>query len=206
MSDVERLPDGRIVEILQEARRDVPGGETSFDRAFGELVRRYKGAILTYLVRYVGDLKTAEDLAQEAFVRVFRRIDAYDRRARFSTWLYTIASNLAKDEFKRRRRHPAMSYDWQSAGTDDTTRNIPMAQDADESPERVALQTETSQRVQETLQQLDADDREVLILREIQGLKYEEVAEILGVPLGTVKSRIARARLAFRQVWKEGRP
>lgn len=204
MSDVERLPDGRIVEILQESRQGPTGGD-SFDRAFGELMRRYKGAIVTYLARYVGDLKTAEDLAQETFVRVFRRIEAYDSRARFSTWLYTIASNLAKDEFKRRKRHPAMSFDWQSSGTDDTTRSIPMLEDAEESPERVALQTETSQRVQETLHRLDEDDREVLILREIQGLKYEEVAEIMGVPLGTVKSRIARARLAFKQVWEQGR-
>jgi RNA polymerase sigma-70 factor (ECF subfamily) len=205
MSDVERLPDGRIIDLLQGSRQGPSGGE-AFNRAFGELVRRYKGAIVTYLARYVGDLKTAEDLAQETFVRVFRKIDAYDSRARFSTWLYTIASNLAKDEFKRRKRHPALSFDWQSSGTDDTTRSIPTLEDAQESPERVALQTETSQRVQETLQRIEADDREILILREIQGLKYDEVAEILGVPLGTVKSRIARARVAFKNLWEQGQP
>ena len=201
MNDVERLQDGQIVELLKAS-----GPGASYETAFGELVRRYKGAIVTYLARFVGDLKTAEDLAQETFVRVFKKVDAYDSRARFSTWLYTIASNLAKDEFKRRKRHPSVSFDWQSSGTDDTTRNVPTLENADESPERVALQTETSHRVQETLQRLDAEEREILILREIQGLKYEEVAEILALPLGTVKSRIARARVAFKQVWEQGRP
>lgn len=199
MVDLKTLSDLQLIEMLKTER-----GER-FETAFGELVRRYKTAILTYLTRYTGDARTAEDLAQEAFVRVYRKIGAYDARARFSTWLYTIAGNLAKDEFKRRRRHPAASYDWRSQSGSDTTHNIPAIADEQESPDRVALKTEIGERVQRMLDRLDAPDREVLILREIQGMKYDEIAELLSLPMGTVKSRIARARVAFRQLW-DGEP
>jgi RNA polymerase sigma-70 factor (ECF subfamily) len=194
---LKELSDGEILQHLKA--RSAP----NYEEAFAELVRRHKGAVMTFLTRYTGSASAAEDLAQEAFVRVYRAIASFDLRARFTTWLYAIAANLAKDEFKRRRRHPAVSMDWRSGAGDDTTRNLPTAPDGSSNPEEAALQTETGRRVQETLDRLAGPDREVLILRDIQGLKYEEISAALRVPMGTVKSRIARAREAFRGLWEK---
>jgi RNA polymerase sigma-70 factor (ECF subfamily) len=170
---------------------------------FEVLVLRYKNAIVSFLYRYVGDPRTAEDLAQEAFLRVFRKIAEYNSTAKFSTWLYTIASNLAKDEFKRRSRHPAASLDWESGKGADTTRNVPSAMAADgPGPEEDLERGETRERVAVALKLLKEDDREILVLKDVQGLAYEEIARILDLPMGTVKSRISRARLAFKDAWK----
>jgi RNA polymerase sigma-70 factor (ECF subfamily) len=192
----ESASDSEIAEFMKTAE------EGRFDAAFSELMKRYKNPIISFLFRYTGDMKTAEDLSQEVFVRVFRKIKFYNSAARFSTWLYTIACNLAKDEFKRRSRHPAVSYDWQSSGHDDTTRTVPAVTKSDQGPEENAEKNERSAQVQVALNKLEDDDREILVFREIQGLKYEEIAKILDLPLGTVKSRIARARLAFKDVWE----
>jgi RNA polymerase sigma-70 factor (ECF subfamily) len=192
----ETASDNELAEFLKSA------DGSRFDTAFCEIMKRYKNPIVSFLFRYTGDMKTAEDLSQEVFVRVFKKIKAYNSAARFSTWLYTIAVNLAKDEFKRRSRHPAVSYDWQSSGRDDTTRAVPAVTKGDQGPEEVAEKNERSAQVQLALNKLEDDDREILILREIQGMKYEEISKILDLPLGTVKSRIARARLAFKDLWE----
>src|SRR3989338_2987204 len=99
--ELAALPDHEIMARLKEAPRE------TVVRGFEILVKRYKNAIVSFLFRYVGDYRTAEDLAQETFLRVFRKVRDYNNTAKFSTWMYTIAANLAKDEFKRRVRHPA---------------------------------------------------------------------------------------------------
>jgi len=175
-------------------------------RGFEVLVGRYKNAIVSFLFRFVGDFRTAEDLAQETFLRVFKKVHDYNSSAKFSTWLYTIASNLAKDEFKRRARHPAKSLDWKGGG--DTTRDVPQVQaDTTDSVPDVQLEHEEARRnVKKALDLLEAHDREILLYKDVQGLSYEEIAEILGLPMGTVKSRISRARTAFKEVWKKVNP
>lgn len=171
---------------------------------FAELVERYKDRIVSYLYRFVGERSAAEDLAQECFVRVFRNIASYDPTAKFSTWIYTIATNLAKDEFKRRARHPVKSLDWSSGGGSDTTRDLPgRTGSTTKQPEIIAEKQELRSRIQAALHLLRDDDREILILREMQQMPYEEIARILGIPMGTVKSRISRARTAFADVWKD---
>ena len=156
--DLGAMPDHELMSRLKNASRE--------ERAAGfeVLVRRYKNGVVTFLYRFVGDYRAAEDLAQEAFLRVFRKLDEYNHSAKFSTWLYTIASNLAKDRLE---------------------------------------QDETRLQVNEALKQLKEDDREILVLKDVQGMAYEDIAEILGLPMGTVKSRISRARLAFKEVWKK---
>ena len=191
------LPDHELMSRLKTASKE--------ERAAGfeVLVRRYKNGVVSFLYRFVGDYRTAEDLAQEAFLRVFRKLDEYNHSAKFSTWLYTISSNLAKDEFKRRTRHPAKSLDWSSGKGSDTTKNVPTAMEADSpAPEERLEQDETRMKVNEALKELKDDDREILVLKDVQGLAYEEIAEILALPMGTVKSRISRARLAFKEIWK----
>jgi RNA polymerase sigma-70 factor (ECF subfamily) len=192
------LPDEEILKIMQS------GGPVDVADGFRELVMRYQDRIVNYLVRHIGDRATAEDLAQEAFLRVHRNLERYDRRNRFSTWLYTIATNLAKDEFKRRSSHPAQSLDWVSSGQSDTTRTVPTAlADEGQNPEGAAQRDEDRDLVHEALRRLKPDDREVLILRDLQGLSYDEIATILDVPIGTLKSRISRARQAFAAAWRQ---
>lgn len=196
--ELASLPDHEIMARLKGAPEDL------LMDGFEILVARHKNAIVSFLFRYVGDFRTAEDLAQETFLRVFRKIGDYNNSARFSTWLYTIASNLAKDEFKRRARHPARSLDG-TAGRNDTTRPVPEARaDTTESVPDVRLQQdEARQAVRRALELLEEQDREILLLKDVQGLSYEEIAHVLNVPLGTVKSRLSRARLAFKEVWKK---
>ena len=194
--NLETGSDNEIAEFMKTAQ----GAE--FEAAFCELMKRHKNPIVSFLFRYTGDMKTAEDLAQEVFLRVFKKIKVYNSAAKFSTWLYTIACNLAKDEFKRKSRHPAVSYDWQSSGRDDTTRTVPAAARDTNVPDEIAEKNERSAQVQAALDKLEGDDRQILILRELQTMKYEEIARILDLPLGTVKSRIARARIAFKDIWE----
>ncbi|MBI2931701.1 MAG: sigma-70 family RNA polymerase sigma factor [Planctomycetes bacterium] len=197
-ADLASLPDHEIMERLKHAPPD------EIVAGFEVLVRRYKNAIVSFTFRFVGDYRTAEDLAQEAFLRVYRRIGDYNSSAKFSTWLYTIAGNLAKDELKRRARHPAKSLDWQSGKSAVTTHNVPTLVDGQSpAPEESMEKDEMRAAIAKALTLLKEDDREILLLKDVQGLPYEEIAQILDLPMGTVKSRISRARLAFKEVWKQ---
>jgi RNA polymerase sigma-70 factor (ECF subfamily) len=195
--DLASLPDHEIMARLKAA-----SGDAAME-GFEVLVGRYKNAIVSFLYRFVGDFRTAEDLAQETFLRVFKKVHDYNNTARFSTWLYTIASNLAKDEFKRRVRHPARSLDWK--GGADTTRDVPQVRaDTTASVPDVRLEhDEVRVNVNRALDLLEPHDREILVLKDVQGLSYDEIAQVLDLPMGTVKSRISRARLAFKDVWKK---
>lgn len=194
--ELSALPDNELMARLKTASQ----GELM--RGFEIIVGRHKNAIVSFLFRFTGDFRTAEDLAQEAFLRVFKKIQDYNSSAKFSTWLYTIASNLAKDEFKRRSRHPARSLDWKGGG--DTTRDMPQAKaDTTSSvPDARLEKDEVRLSVNKALDLLDGHDREILVLKDVQGLSYDEISEILSLPMGTVKSRISRARTAFKEVWK----
>lgn len=196
--ELSALPDNELMARLKTATQ----GELM--RGFEIIVGRHKNAIVSFLFRFTGDFRTAEDLAQESFLRVFKKIQDYNSTAKFSTWLYTIASNLAKDEFKRRSRHPARSLDWKSGG--DTTRDMPQAKAADTTSSVPGARLEKDEvrlSVNKALDLLDAHDREILVLKDVQGLSYDEISEILTLPMGTVKSRISRARTAFKEVWKK---
>ncbi|MBI2901625.1 MAG: sigma-70 family RNA polymerase sigma factor [Planctomycetes bacterium] len=197
--ELEALPDHELMSRLKDATGD------DLVAGFDVIVHRYKNAIVSFLYRYVGDFRTAEDLAQETFMRVFRKVREYNHSAKFSTWLYTIASNLAKDEFKRRVRHPAKSMDWMTGKGADTTREVPqLTADTTESVPEVRIEhDEVRAQVNHALRELDDHDREILLLKDVQGLSYEEIAQVLDLPMGTVKSRISRARLAFKEVWKK---
>ena len=195
--DLTSLPDNELMTRMKTA------ASVELMMGFEVLVGRYKNAIVSFLFRFVGDFRTAEDLAQETFLRVFKKIQDYNNSAKFSTWLYTIASNLAKDEFKRRSRHPVRSLDWR--GGQDTTRSVPrISADTTESVPDVRLEhDEVRINVNKALDLLEAHDREILVLKDVQGLSYDEISQILDLPMGTVKSRISRARVAFKDVWKK---
>lgn len=155
------------------------------------LVKRYKLKIINFVYRMVGDLDQAEDIAQEVFIRVYQHRERYQPIAKFSTWLYTIASNLAKSELRRRSIFNPISL---------TRLKGERLSSIKSSPDKALLEKELGQKIQEGIEKLKPNYRAPLILRDVEGLSYEEISEIVGCPLGTVKSRINRARLKLREI------
>lgn len=169
------------------------------DGAFTELVRRYKTKIISTAYRVLGDYAKAEDIAQETFLRVHRNADRYRSIAKFSTWIYTIALNVARNELRNTKRKRLVSLDaFGSDGENEpTTYEIP---DESAPPDQEIENRELRAIFDEAIQKLPARYRTVFVLRDVDDLSYEEIAEILKVPKGTVKSRINRARQRFREL------
>lgn len=172
------------------------GGES---RAFGVLVDRYQVRLLNFVHRIVGDRERAEDLVQEAFIRVHRHLGRFDRTKKFSTWIYTIASNLAKNELRNRARSPLVLFTSLAPQWDDEERPLEF-EDYGAQPDETFRQNHLREAVEQSVAQLPAHHREVFVLREIEGRSYEEIAEMTHCNLGTVKSRLNRARNAFAEI------
>ena len=168
-------------------------------RAFEELVARYQVRLLNFVYRTIGDRDRAEDLVQEVFIRVYRHLGRFDQGKKFSTWIYTIASNLAKNELRNRSRSPLVLFQAISAKFEDEDRPLQF-EDEGSRPDDLFRKRHLREAVEAAVQQLPAHHREVFVLRELEGKSYEEIAEITGVNLGTVKSRLNRARAAFAEV------
>jgi RNA polymerase sigma-70 factor, ECF subfamily len=169
-------------------------------RAFGEFVARYQVRLLNFVYRMIGDRERAEDLVQEAFLRVHRHLDRFDRSRKFSTWIYTIASNLAKNELRNRRRLPLLIME-HFRGPQAREDNRPLErEDPANRPDELFRRRQLQELVDRTVAQLAIRHREVFVLRELEGKSYEEIAEIMHCNLGTVKSRLNRARLAFAEL------
>jgi RNA polymerase sigma-70 factor (ECF subfamily) len=167
-------------------------------RAFQELVGRYRGRLLNFVSRMIGDRERAEDLVQEAFVRVYRHLHRFDRTKKFSTWIYTIASNLAKNELRNRSRSPLVFYQSHRPPGDDDQRPLQF-EDASSRPDRMYANRHLREMVDATVATLSAHHREVFVMRELEGRSYEEIARLTRCNLGTVKSRLNRARQAFAE-------
>ena len=167
--------------------------------AFDELVRRYQSLMIGYLYRMVNDYETALDLAQEAFVRLYRNAHRYRANHSFSTYLYKIATNLAIGELRRRRRWNLLSLVSLFATKDGEEERAFDPPDTQPLPEARILREEQRRIVARAVASLPEKYRAAIVLRDIQGLEYEQIAEILGLPLGTVKSRINRARNFLRE-------
>ncbi len=161
--------------------------------AYELIVKRYKDQLLNFVYRFLGNHEEAEDVVQETFLRVYRNRHAYQRVAKFSTWIYTIAGNLARTELRRRNRRRIFSLS--SMGVEDKEYEI---SDDDLSPERHTNTVLSEEIIQKEINKLSPKFREVIILRDIQELSYEEISKIIRVPIGTVKSRVNRARLRLQ--------
>jgi RNA polymerase sigma-70 factor (ECF subfamily) len=169
--------------------------------AYGKIVVRYNGRLYNFIYRFVGDRETAEDIVQETFLRAFRKRKEYRAIANFSTWLFTIAGNLAKSELRRRKRWRLFSID--RAEETDTGMDLP---DVSALPDRVAESSLADVQIQQAIASLPDNYRQVILLRDVQGMSYQEISEIVDCPVGTVKSRVNRARLKLQQKLKnEGR-
>lgn len=168
-------------------------------RAFTELVLRYQTRLLNFVYRSIGDRERAEDLVQEAFIRVHRHLHRFDQSKKFSTWIYTIASNLAKNELRNRSRNPLVLFQTIKKNWDADHRPLQF-EDTQSRPDDLYRKRHLRELVEATVAQLPEHHRAVFVLRELEGKSYEEIAEITGCNLGTVKSRLNRARNSFASI------
>jgi len=167
-------------------------------RAYDVIVNRYKDQLLNFAYRFLGNVEEAEDVVQETFLRLYRNKHAYRQIAKFSTWIYTIAGNLAKTELRKRKRRKIVSIS--DMGFDDKEYEL---EDQMADTERDADSALTDKIIQKAIQTLPNRFKQVIILRDVQELSYEEIGSILNIPLGTVKSRVNRARLKLQEKLKD---
>jgi RNA polymerase sigma-70 factor (ECF subfamily) len=167
------------------------------ERAFTRLVTRYQPRLVNFVTRMIQDRDRAEDLVQEAFLRVYRHIHRFDRNRKFSTWVYTIASNLARNELRNRKRSPLVLY--QSLESADPAGAPVEFEDPASRPDTLYDQRRLRELVDAAVAQLGESHRTVFVMRELEGRSYEEIAEATRTHLGTVKSRLNRARAAFAE-------
>lgn len=181
--------DAVLDDLVQRAQRgDLP--------AFNSIVLRYQDAVYSLVLRMLSSAEAAEDVTQEAFVSAWRHINTF-RGGSFRSWLFTIAANRARDELRRGVRRPTTSLD---AARDNPDRADLDPVDDGPGPERAAEQSELRAALEGALAELPPDWREVVVLSDIHGLDYAEIAQATGVALGTVKSRLSRARARLREV------
>ena len=182
------MPALADVELVQTA---IAGREASFE----ELVRRYQRPIAAYVYRMVGDYDAALDLTQEVFIKVYNSLARYRSEFKFSTWIYKIAHNAAIDHIRRFAvREQALA-----SGTDGE-RHEAMVESRRLTPEQESEREERRSEIESVVQLLPAAYRELIVLRHSHDLSYDEIAEVTGLPLGTVKNRLFRAREAMRHL------
>ena len=163
------------------------------ENAYIELVNRYKDKLINFIFNYLGDLESSEDVVQETMIKLYQKKHYYKEIAKFSTWLYTIAKNLANTELRKRKQRKTTLLSQFSK--DDKTYELP-SNDPEPGQE---IQTDIVNKIiRDAVDQLSEKFKIVIVLRDIQGLSYEDISEIINVPIGTVKSRINRARLQLQ--------
>jgi len=163
-------------------------------KAYNEIVYRYKDRLINFLLRFTGNRESAEDISQETFFKLYVNKDKYTEIAKFSTWLYTIALNEARTNYRKEKRHNAISInDYYDGNHSDY-----QIKSNDLNPEDDANSGTEAFHIQRAIDSLAEKYREVIILRDIQDLEYEEIAKVLDIPLGTVRSRINRGRESLK--------
>ncbi len=166
------------------------------DAAFTQLVTKYKDALTNYLNMTIGNYDVASDLAQETFFRVYKNIRRYSNIYQFSTWLYRIATNLAIDEMRYRRRRGQVFYNnvWDNSRSGDTDRLELQISDVRRGPRDEVLRKESTQVLGDAIRSLPEKYRTAFIMKEVQELPYDTIAGVMNCSTGTIKSRLHRAR------------
>lgn len=184
------IPDPSQALDLELVQRVQRGEATAFDL----LVRRHQHRVIAVIGRYVGDWSECQDIAQDTFIRAYRALPGFRGEAQFSTWLHRIAVNTAKNHLvAQRRRPPTDDVEVGDAEQFDTGAALRVV----DTPERELLRQEVERTVMGAVESLPADLRTAITLREVEGLSYDEIAARMGCPIGTVRSRIFRARDAI---------
>lgn len=168
------------------------------ERAYIELVKRYKDRLTNFVFRYLNSYELSEDVVQDTFMKLYTSADMYREIAKFSTWIFTIAANLAKSELRRQKRRRVISI--HSMGIDDKEYEIP-SESYD--PEKESTSSYGEKQIQLAIDTLPDQFKTVILLREVQQLSYEEISQILNISIGTVKSRINRGRQRLQKLLKE---
>lgn len=181
--------DGDEAELLERARK----GDS---QAFGVLVERYQRRVANVALAVVHNQEDALELAQETFVRAYENLDKFESRSSFSTWLYRIAANLAIDFWRREGRHVVL----RGEDAENEMRRLPTEHG---DSYRAARRSELSDRLSKALEELTPEHRAVILLREVEGLSYDEISEVLQIPRGTVMSRLHYARTRLRTLLKD---
>ncbi len=180
----DEIADSTLVERVQRGDK----------KAFDLLVIKYQNRVVNLVSRYVRDVTDAQDIAQEAFLKAYRALPNFRGDSAFYTWLYRIAINTAKNHVASRARRP---QEVQPIGPDDETFDLDEALKETDTPENLLLTDEIQRTILEAIEELPDDLRLAITLREVEGLSYDEIAEAMTCPIGTVRSRIFRAREAI---------
>jgi RNA polymerase sigma-70 factor (ECF subfamily) len=188
-------PAGSDTDLLQ---RHLDGDP----RALAALIRRYRRELYGFLVRFTGDTALAEDIFQETFLRVHLSAGLFDMRRRFRPWLFTVASNKARDALRSRRRRTAVSLDAPADDGEGETSYADLMPSDVPPPDENFMNLETRQAVQTIVRNMPEPLRLVLSLGYFHEMPYQEIAEVLAIPLGTVKSRLHAAVRHFAEEWK----
>ncbi len=185
-----RDPD---IRLMLRVREDEPG-------AFEELVERYQHRLLAVMHHLCGDVAEAEDLAQEVFLRVYRSRKDYHPQAKFATWLFTIANNLALNAFRRRQRKPAIQLEVHDSGPLGPRPAENLVYDKAPAPDHRLDHQELASVVRQALTKLNERQRMVVVLNKFEDMSYQEIADVMRISTKAVKSLLSRARMQLRQL------
>jgi RNA polymerase sigma-70 factor (ECF subfamily) len=176
-------------------------------QAFSDLVNRYQRELYHFLIRFLGDPASADDVFQETFIQVHQSARQFEQGRNFRPWLFTIGANKARDFLRSRARRQAAPLQASiDPNSEDGHQFIDLVESLEDSPSTKVEQDELQERVQKAIQRLPNHLREVILLAYFHQFPYKQIAEVLDVPLGTVKSRLHAAVEAFGNVWKASNP
>ncbi len=188
-SEITKFSDEELIFSFQEGNLN----------AYNEIVARYKDRLTNFVYRYVGDYDECDDIVQDTFVKVYTSKHLYKEIAKFSTWIYTIAINLSKTKLAKQQKYKTFSI---SDVYDDENKDFDIA-DEGFTPDVDANSKFLSKHIQKALDSISENYRELVILRDVDDFSYEEIVEMTGLPMGTVKSRINRGREKLQELLKD---
>lgn len=193
LQDLTRLSDEQLMDLYRQGR----------DQCFVVLVERYRRELFQFLARFIGNASWADDLFQETFLQVHLSVGTFDKTRTFKPWLFTIAANKARDKLRKEKRQATISLSAPVDQNGDSPKSFVDLLEGDEilPPEGLA-KAEMRQKVREVIDLLPPHQKEVLLMAYFHQFGYKEIAQMLGIPLGTVKSRLHTAVGTFAQIWK----